>query len=140
MSLRPSWEREVKASGLRERRFPTIRTSLSGAYGNIWNDGQATCRGCRKNHYHASLNPNAQFHNILTVEQVLKSSCVADPLKLLDCSPISDGAAALVITSAKGIRIAASVATDSLGLAQRQEFIDFDATHAAATRIFTGGG
>ena len=95
-----------------------------------------------KNHYHASLNPNAQFHNILTVEQVLKSSCVADPLKLLDCSPISDGAAALVITSAKkGIRIAASVvATDSLGLAQRKSLLTLDATHAAATRAYSLAG
>ena len=54
-----------------------------------------------KNHYHATLNPNAQFHNAITVEQVLRSTCIADPLRLLDCSPISDGAAAVVLTTAK---------------------------------------
>ncbi|MCX8009249.1 MAG: thiolase domain-containing protein, partial [Patescibacteria group bacterium] len=51
-----------------------------------------------KNHFHASFNPHAQFHNLLTIEKVLKSSMVADPLHLLDCSPISDGAAAIIIS------------------------------------------
>ena len=96
-----------------------------------------------KNHFHASLNPNAQFHNVLTVEQVMKSSCIADPLKLLDCSPISDGAAALVITSKeprtqnsmtkKRVKILASaVATDTLGLAQRESLTELKATKTAA--------
>ena len=82
-----------------------------------------------KNHFHASLNPNAQFHNILTVEAVMRSSKIADPLKLLDCSPISDGASAVILTAKiknqkskiKNVEvIASSVATDTLGLAQRQ--------------------
>jgi len=49
-----------------------------------------------KNHYHGTLNPKAQFQFPITVDQVMKSSKIADPLKLLDCSPISDGAAAIV--------------------------------------------
>lgn len=96
-----------------------------------------------KNHYHASLNPNAQFHNTLSVEQVMKSSRIADPLKLLDCSPISDGAAAVVITSkkqkkaARRVEIAASaVATDSLGLAQRKTLTGLSATQQAAARAY----
>ena len=142
MSLRPSWEREVKASAAGAT-FPGLYALLCqvhmATYGTTVKQMAAVAV---KNHYHASLNPNAQFHNILTVEQVLKSSCVADPLKLLDCSPISDGAAALVITSAKkGIRIAASVvATDSLGLAQRKSLLTLDATHAAATRAYSLAG
>lgn len=97
-----------------------------------------------KNHYHATLNPNAQFHSAITVEQVLKSSCVADPLKLLDCSPISDGAAALILSSKKssrGIRVAASVvATDTLGLAQRASLTELGATKRAAKKAYELAG
>ena len=45
-----------------------------------------------KNHKHASLNPKAQFPFPVLLETVLKSSCVASPLHLFDCSPITDGA------------------------------------------------
>lgn len=97
-----------------------------------------------KNHYHASLNPNAQFHNLLTVEQVMKSSKIADPLKLLDCSPISDGAAAVVLTAkkhAKSIQISASVvATDTLGLAQRKSLTELSATRIAGQKAYTQAG
>ena len=93
-----------------------------------------------KNHYHASLNPNAQFRNALTVEQVMKSSRIADPLKLLDCSPISDGAAAVVLSTIRtkrSIKIAASVvATDTLGLAQRKSLTELAATRTSARRAY----
>mgnify|MGYP001576949200 FL=1 len=93
-----------------------------------------------KNHYHASLNPNAQFHNTITVEQVLKSTCIADPLRLLDCSPISDGAAAVILTtkSNKDVQIVASaVGTDSLGLSRRKSLSCLQATKDAALRAYT---
>jgi len=94
-----------------------------------------------KNHYHASLNPNAQFRSILTVEKVMKSSRVADPLKLLDCSPISDGAAAVIVSRKKGVQIAASVvATDTLGLAQRKSLIELKATREAAQKAYKHAG
>lgn len=101
-----------------------------------------------KNHYHASLNPNAQFHSLLTVAQVMKSSYVADPLKLLDCSPISDGAAAVVVTrdmrhvtSANNIQIVSSVAaTDSLGLAQRENLLELKATRVASQKAYEIAG
>ncbi len=101
-----------------------------------------------KNHFHASFNPNAQFHALLTVEQVLTSSCVADPLRLLDCSPISDGASAIVITSKEGkirrkgaISIAASVvATDSLGLFGRKSLTGLSATDKAAKHAYEKAG
>jgi acetyl-CoA C-acetyltransferase len=99
-----------------------------------------------KNHFHASLNPKAQFHSLLTIEKVLGSPRVADPLRLLDCSPISDGAAALVITSKRGkikngVEIAASVvATDTLGLAQRKGLDELSATRAAAKKAYEKAG
>lgn len=94
-----------------------------------------------KNHYHASLNPNAQFHNELTVETVMHSPRVADPLKLLDCSPITDGAAAVIVSRKKGIQILAStVATDTLGLAARKSITELQATAAAAKKAYTIAG
>ena len=50
-----------------------------------------------KNHANAMHNPVAQFHKAITVEDVLGSKPVASPLKMLDCSPMSDGASALLL-------------------------------------------
>ncbi|MBD3387491.1 MAG: thiolase domain-containing protein [Candidatus Altiarchaeales archaeon] len=52
-----------------------------------------------KNHHNGSLNPNAQFKRQFKLEDVMSSAPVADPLKLLDCSPITDGAAAVILAS-----------------------------------------
>lgn len=53
-----------------------------------------------KNHTHGSLNPHAQFQTPRTVEEVLASPVIAEPLTRLMCSPIGDGAAAIILTSA----------------------------------------
>ncbi len=52
-----------------------------------------------KNHENALRNPLAQFKRRITVEDVLKSPYVAPPLKLYDCSPLTDGAAAVILSS-----------------------------------------
>jgi acetyl-CoA acetyltransferase len=52
-----------------------------------------------KNHFHASMNPLAQYQTKFTVEQVLEAPEVAWPLTRPMCSPIGDGASALVIGS-----------------------------------------
>ena len=52
-----------------------------------------------KNHYYGSMNPKAQFQKRIKVEDVLSSKYVAWPLKIFDCSPITDGAAAVVLAS-----------------------------------------
>jgi len=52
-----------------------------------------------KNHFNAKDNPNAQYQFEVNVEDVLTSPMVADPLRLLDCSPITDGAACIVLAS-----------------------------------------
>jgi acetyl-CoA acyltransferase len=53
-----------------------------------------------KNNGNGALNPNAQFRSAVTVDEVLASREVSPPLRLLMCSSIGDGAAALVVTSA----------------------------------------
>lgn len=50
---------------------------------------------------HAALNPNAQMREIISIEDVLSSRMIADPLHLLDCSLVSDGGAAVILTSAE---------------------------------------
>lgn len=57
-----------------------------------------------KNSLHGSLNPNAQYREVLTVEQVLASRSIVEPLTLPMCSPIGDGAAALVVVSERKAR------------------------------------
>jgi len=54
-----------------------------------------------KNHRYSALNPLAQFPKEVTVEDVLKSIMISPPLKLLDCSGITDGAAGLILVPAE---------------------------------------
>jgi acetyl-CoA acetyltransferase len=53
---------------------------------------------CRQ---HASLHPGAQMREPITIDDVMQSRMIADPLRLLDCSLVSDGGAAIVLTSAE---------------------------------------
>lgn len=57
-----------------------------------------------KNSRHGALNPYAQFREELTVDEVLAAPMVAPPLTLPMCSPIGDGAAALVVASEAAVR------------------------------------
>src|SRR5947207_9717703 len=60
-----------------------------------------------KNHDNAARNPLAHFRERVTLEAVMESRLVADPLRLYHCCPISDGAAALVLTAERApVRIA----------------------------------
>jgi len=83
-----------------------------------------------KNHDNGSLNPYAQFPGKITVKGVLGSTMVADPLHILDCSPVTDGAAAVILAPADmaekmGIHpirvIGSGMATDSISLAGRKD-------------------
>ncbi|KKR48658.1 MAG: acetyl-CoA acetyltransferase, acetyl-CoA C-acetyltransferase [Microgenomates group bacterium GW2011_GWC1_41_8] len=94
-----------------------------------------------KNHYHASFNSKAQFRKEISIEDVLKSPCISDPLKLLDCSPISDGASAIILSRSGLTRkshdtsvsiIASSASSDSLGLCGRSSLTSLSATKTAA--------
>src|SRR5215471_3371079 len=71
------------------------------AYGTTAEQRAAVAVACRK---HASLNPAAQMRKPITIEDVLASRMIADPLHLLDCSLVSDGGAAFIMTSAERAR------------------------------------
>jgi acetyl-CoA acyltransferase len=57
-----------------------------------------------KNHYHGSLNPHAQYRERYTLEEIMESPLVAEPLTRLMCSPIGDGAAAAILCSEEKAR------------------------------------
>jgi acetyl-CoA C-acetyltransferase/acetyl-CoA acyltransferase len=53
-----------------------------------------------KNHHNGTLNPLAHFRKEISIDTVLNSAMVADPLQLFDCCPFSDGAAAVILADA----------------------------------------
>ncbi len=57
-----------------------------------------------KNKRNAAANPLAHFRKEITVEDVLESRPIADPLRLHDCSPVTDGAAAVVLVSDRAVK------------------------------------
>ena len=88
-------------------------------------------------HSNACANPFAQFRQEISPETVTKSAMISDPLRLLDCSPISDGAAAVILSSDHNgpVRLAASqIASDSLSIIRRPTITSFSATKDAAER------
>jgi acetyl-CoA C-acetyltransferase len=98
-----------------------------------------------KNHANGSLNPFAQYQRKITLEQVLNASTVAYPLGLLDCSPVTDGSASIVLCSMdkakkftdKPIKIIASgQASDSLALHGRKDICTLDSTVVAAKKAY----
>src|SRR5882672_8864582 len=76
-----------------------------------------------KNHANGANNPLAHFQQPVTLQEVLESRMVADPLRLLHCCPISDGAAAVVLVAEAGrVRIAGiGQGTDTLAVRHRRE-------------------
>lgn len=102
-----------------------------------------------KNHSNGSLNPFAQYQRKIKIEQVLNASPVAYPLGLFDCSPVTDGAASIVLCSLdkakkftdKPVKIIASgQASDSLALHGRRDICTLDSTVIAAKKAYKQAG
>jgi len=93
-----------------------------------------------KNHENACFNEKAHFRMEIGIDQVLKSVMVAEPLGLFDCSPISDGAAAVVLSGEKGKKgiemLASQIAVDSLGLAERKSLVELKASREASKKAY----
>ncbi|MEM3555815.1 MAG: thiolase domain-containing protein [Candidatus Micrarchaeia archaeon] len=98
-----------------------------------------------KNHYNASKNPYAHFQKRITLRDVMKSRKVASPLKLFDCSPITDGAAAVILapleragkyTDTPVEIIASAQASDTLALHHRKSLTTLNATVEAARKAY----
>lgn len=102
-----------------------------------------------KNHKYASRNPKAHFQFEVTLEEVLKSRPIAWPLKLLDCSPISDGAAAAVlasedvagkITDTPVWIEAIGYSSDTSNFTRRPHYLGLEATRKAAEMAYRRSG
>lgn len=102
-----------------------------------------------KNHLHALQNQYAQYRYRLTVDRVLSSPLVADPLRVLECAPISDGAAAVVITKPEKAReytdtpiyiFGSGQATDDISMYSRASLTELYATRAAVKRALSSSG
>ncbi|PTY76752.1 acetyl-CoA acetyltransferase [Heyndrickxia sporothermodurans] len=76
-----------------------------------------------KNREYARNNPNAQYRDPATLDEIMNARMITEPLGLFDCSPITDGAAAIVLTRGdKGISVIAS--SQASGPTQAQEVED----------------
>jgi acetyl-CoA C-acetyltransferase len=95
-----------------------------------------------KNHDNGSLNPHAQFRNPITLEEYLKSQMISFPLRLYDCAPITDGAAAIILTSRPtSVRVAGiGHATDTSAVSHRTSLTSFKSTREAAQKAYAMAG
>src|SRR5207244_7811978 len=101
-----------------------------------------------KNHRHGALNPKAQFRKEISLAEVLASARVADPLKLYDCCPFSDGAAAVIIASADVARrsrkpvwvLGSAQAGDAMCLHDKRDLTRALATERAAQAAYRQAG
>lgn len=94
------------------------------------------------NHKNSRLNPLAHFHyKDVTLDAIRRSPIVASPLNLYDCSPISDGAAAVVLSRKRGsdrdVNILSSrFVTDTISLTERSDMTSFKAAKIAARKAY----
>ncbi len=102
-----------------------------------------------KNHRFAAKNPNAQFSKEVSMDRVLSSPVVADPLRLFDCCGTTDGAAAMVLASEEVARevdgpvswiTGSGASTDTLALHERESLTRLDATVRAGEQALEDAG
>jgi acetyl-CoA C-acetyltransferase len=102
-----------------------------------------------KNHNNAVVNPRARFRNPIDLDKVMNSKLVTDPLKVYDCCPLSDGAAAAVLCPAdvaaefhkKPIDIIGTAQTTGYSsLYEEASLVSFPATILAAKQAFDMAG
>ena len=101
-----------------------------------------------KNHRHGTLNPKAQFQKEISLETVLKSAYVADPLKLYDCCPFTDGGAAIVLASEEVARkhrrpiwvLGTHAASDTMFVHEKRDLSRVTATERAAQGAYRQAG
>jgi acetyl-CoA C-acetyltransferase len=124
--------------------FPSLYAMIAREHMNKYGTPrEALSQVAVKNHKHASMNEYAQFPKEITLEMALNATMVADPLNLMDCSPISDGAAAIILSSEKKSKvklIASAQAQDTLALHDRKDITILEATKKAGDRAFDSSG
>ena len=103
-----------------------------------------------KNHKYAAMNPVAHFQKEITIDEALSSYPVAWPLKLYDCCPVTDGAAAVILASeekVKELKIDTPVWIESIGyssgtgnLSRRDTYVGLKSSVIAAQKAYKKAG
>ncbi|MCI0547850.1 MAG: hypothetical protein L0027_11290 [Candidatus Rokubacteria bacterium] len=130
-----------------ERRYGTTMPALAGLITRaLMHRHGVTAREISqvavKNHANGARNPYAHFREPVTLEAVSESRLVADPLRLFHCCPMSDGAAAVVLTAEPApVRIAGiGQGADYLAVRYRRDLTTFRATQTAAQAAYAMAG
>lgn len=104
---------------------------------------------CINAHKNAVANPNALFSHPVSVDDFCAAKMIADPVNLLDSSPVCDGAAAVVLCptemarklTARPVRIrACASATDTLALHDRRDLLGLEGVAASAAKAYRQAG
>jgi acetyl-CoA C-acetyltransferase len=130
--------------------FPGFFALMASAYlAEHRIDGRLLAEVSVKNRRAGARNPHAHFQAEVTLEQVLASRMIAEPLRLFDCSPISDGAAAVVIADPDVVHghvampvevLACEQATGPTSPEHFKSFLSLPAAVEAARRAFERSG
>lgn len=98
-----------------------------------------------KNHKYGAMNPTAHLQRNISIEDVLSSRVVAYPLKLYDCCPVSDGAAAVILASEDKAKFltdspiwieSVGISSDTANVSKRLDYVGLRASATAAERAF----
>jgi len=126
--------------------FAMMATAHMAKYGTTQ---EQLARVAVKNHENGTLNPKAHFQKRITIDDVLSSRTVAWPLRLYDCSPISDGASCVLLAAPKLAKkftdtpvhiIGSGQAQDTLGLFERDDLTTMSVTKLAAKNAYEMAG
>ena len=131
--------------------FPGCFAMIANRYFHDFRNVKTEMAMCaQNNHLNASLNPDAQMQKTFTLEKILSADLIADPLSLFDCSPMTDGAAYVVLAASD---IAASISKkrvidiigsghsgDFLTMATRKPITTFPATVLASGQAYKQAG
>lgn len=95
-----------------------------------------------KNHHHGYSNPIAHLKKMISMQDILNSRVIAEPLRLYDCSPISDGVAAVILTAHQTDVVVKGwgSGSDYVALRNRRSLTSFRATLLAAERAYSMAG
>jgi acetyl-CoA C-acetyltransferase len=126
--------------------FPGLFGLMATAHMNSYGTTEAQmAKVAVKNHHNASLNPKAHMQKEITLEAALASKVVAWPLKMYDCSLITDGASCVILTKPELAHkytdqpvhiIGSGQASDSIGLYERESLTSLKSTKLAAKMAY----
>ena len=120
-----------------------IAAMIHKLYIDLYAEASEVCMMAVKSHEHAVGCKHAQYPFKMSIERAMSSPMEADPIHMMECAGIGDGAAAIVLVPAddKGVEVASSaVATDYTSIAQRPDPMAMDAIKKAADKAYKMAG